>query len=318
MAARWPPLPPVVWSRRRAARTSRSAEIWVGVRDPGHRGAGAGHAILRDALDRGGRRVVPAPPHDDDVLAPVHDPALLDHLRTVAWDEWGRRATGGSGQDRVVPYVFPTPGDARRPARARPPAAMHARAGLYCYDTMTLVGPGTWAAARAAVDVALTAVDLVARRRAARRTRWCRPPGPPRDPARRSAARATSTTRRSRPQALRGAGRARVAVVDVDAHHGNGTQAMFYDRADVFYGSVHVDPGAGWFPHFVGLRGRSGGTAPAPGPTRNRPLAPGTGDDGWLAARPTARAARGASGAGALVVRSAWTPRPTTRRARWR
>ena len=74
-----------------------------------------------------------------------------------------------------------------------------------------------------------------------------------------------------------------MAVIDIDAHHGNGTQMIFYDRADVFYGSVHVDPGAGWFPHYAGYateRGRGGGD----GANRNLPLAPGTGDDGWLAA----------------------------------
>ena len=44
----------------------------------------------------------------------------------------------------------------------------------------------------------------------------------------------------------------RVAIVDIDAHHGNGTQAIFWNDPDVFYGSVHVDPAAGWFPHTVG------------------------------------------------------------------
>jgi acetoin utilization deacetylase AcuC-like enzyme len=84
-------------------------------------------------------------------------------------------------------------------------------------------------------------------------------------------------------QALRAAGAGRVAVIDIDAHHGNGTQMIFYGRADVFYGSVHVDPGAGWFPHYAGYageRGRDEGT----GANRNLPLAPGTGDQGWLAA----------------------------------
>ena len=79
-----------------------------------------------------------------------------------------------------------------------------------------------------------------------------------------------------------------MAVLDIDAHHGNGTQMIFYARADVFYGSVHVDPGAGWFPHYAGLRR---GTRPGrgAGANRNLPLAPGTGDEGWLAAcRPCA------------------------------
>lgn len=75
----------------------------------------------------------------------------------------------------------------------------------------------------------------------------------------------------------------RVLIVDVDAHHGNGTQALFYDRADVFYGSLHIDPGAGWFPHYLGYadeRGRGDGD----GANRNVPLAPETPDDGWLEA----------------------------------
>ena len=70
-----------------------------------------------------------------------------------------------------------------------------------------------------------------------------------------------------------------VAVVDVDAHHGNGTQEIFYAADDVRTGSVHVDPGAGWFPHFLGFADEDGG-----GTNRNVPVAPGTGDDGWLAA----------------------------------
>jgi acetoin utilization deacetylase AcuC-like enzyme len=71
-----------------------------------------------------------------------------------------------------------------------------------------------------------------------------------------------------------------VAVIDVDAHHGNGTQAIFYDDPGVRTGSVHVDPGAGWFPHFLGFADETG----AGGSNRNVPLAPGAGDEEWLAA----------------------------------
>jgi acetoin utilization deacetylase AcuC-like enzyme len=146
---------------------------------------------------------------------------------------------------------------------------------------MTLIGPGTWQAARAAVDVALTAADLVADG-ATSSYALVRPPG-------------HHATRRAfggscylnnaavAAQRLRDRDAARVAIVDIDAHHGNGTQAIFYDRADVFYGSVHVDPGAGWFPHFVGFADELGRDAGA-GSTHNIPLAPGTGDEGWLAA----------------------------------
>ena len=57
-------------------------------------------------------------------------------------------------------------------------------------------------------------------------------------------------------QSLRQAGAARVAIVDIDAHHGNGTQSIFYDRADVLYASVHVDPGGRLVPALPGLRQR--------------------------------------------------------------
>ena len=53
----------------------------------------------------------------------------------------------------------------------------------------------------------------------------------------------------------------RIAILDIDAHHGNGTQEIFYERNDVFYASVHVDPDAGWFPHFCGFEQETGARA---------------------------------------------------------
>ena len=83
-------------------------------------------------------------------------------------------------------------------------------------------------------------------------------------------------------------------MVDIDAHHGNGTQELFLDRRDVLTASVHVDPGAGWFPHFLGFAAENDEA------NLNLPLAPGTGDDGWLAA--VREAAAFAAPARALVV----------------
>src|SRR5262249_49296850 len=96
-------------------------------------------------------------------------------------------------------------------------------------------------------------------------------------------------------------GATRVAIIDIDAHHGNGTQEIFYARDDVFYGSLHVDPGAGWFPHFVGF-GDETGRGAGEDANRNVPLAPGTGDDGWLAALDTLVDAARAHRSEALVV----------------
>jgi acetoin utilization deacetylase AcuC-like enzyme len=84
-------------------------------------------------------------------------------------------------------------------------------------------------------------------------------------------------------QRLRSRGVERVAIVDIDAHQGNGTQEMFWDRADVLYTSVHVDPAEGWFPHIVGYEDERGGGV-GQGCNLNVPVAGGSGDDVWLAA----------------------------------
>jgi acetoin utilization deacetylase AcuC-like enzyme len=88
-----------------------------------------------------------------------------------------------------------------------------------------------------------------------------------------------------------------VAVIDVDAHHGNGAQSIFWGEDDVLTGSVHVDPGAGWFPHFLGFAQETGD-----GANRNLPLAPGSGDEPWLAAVAELAEWVRAGGATALVV----------------
>ena len=109
------------------------------------------------------------------------------------------------------------------------------------------------------------------------------------------------------PQQLRRRGRTparrrgeRVAVLDIDAHHGNGTQSIFYDDPEVLTGSVHVDPGAGWFPHLPGFASEIE-AAPA-GPTATSALAPGSGDDDWLEAVTTLAEWAAAEGARRLVV----------------
>jgi len=286
----------VVWSDE-TRRHEPKGEVWVGVPTPGTEVPERVDRILA-TLDAQGAQRVEATPHDDGVLTRVHDPEFVEHLGTIH-AEWMRSGIPELvGQDRVVPYMFAT--DAMLdglPGRRAP--ATHARAGRYCYDTMTLVGPGTFEAARAAVDCALTAVDLVA---AGERSAYalCRPPG---HHVTTSAYGGSCYLNNAAvaAQGLRDAGHERVAVVDVDAHHGNGTASIFYDRADVFYGSVHIDPGAGWFPHVVGYADETG-TGDGAGTTLNVPLAPETGDERWLEAVQELADAVGAHGASALVV----------------
>jgi len=286
---------PVVWSphtRRHVA----GAEIWVGVRIPGTE-VPERVDLIRDTLVGSGHRLVGAGAHDDAALVTVHDAALVEHLRTVypTWVEAG--FLDDPGQDRVVPYVFPT-AEMLGPLPRHDAAAIHAQAGLYAYDTMTVLGPGTYDAARAAIDCALTAVDLVVAGESAAYA-LCRPPG---HHVTRSAYGGSCYLNNAAvaAQSLRN-DHDRVAIVDLDAHHGNGTAAIFYERGDVFYGSVHVDPGAGWFPHFVGFADERG-VGDGAGCTLNIPLAPGSDDSAWLTAVAELARAVEAFGASALVV----------------
>ena len=270
---------PIVWSDRHRLHEP-GGEVWVGVRTPGTEVPARADAI-RGALEACDAPFVPAEPHPDaDVLA-VHDASLLDYLRT-AWDEWAEAGLPDDpGQDRVVPYVFAHPGLTPHLTPAVP-VATWARPGYFAYDTMTLVGPGTYEAARAAVDAALTAADLVAAGGAPAAYACTRPPG---HHVTRTVHGGSCYLNNAAAAAARLRTRTggRVAVIDIDAHHGNGTQAIFYDRADVLTASVHVDPGAGWFPHFLGFATETGAGA-GEGANRNVPLAPGAGDAEWLRA----------------------------------
>jgi acetoin utilization deacetylase AcuC-like enzyme len=255
----------------RVVRSSRArdhvpgAEIWLGMRTPGTEVPERVDAIEAALADW---PVVEATAHGDEVLLRVHDPRLVEHVRTV-WERWDH-------SDRVVPYLFPTPG-MLGDLPLREPTAVHGAAGMYAYDTMTLIGPGTWEAARGAVDVALTCVDQVGDGVIYGLTR------PPGHHVTRSAYGGSCYLNNAAvaAEALRGAGHERVAIVDIDAHHGNGTQDVFYARGDVLYASLHVDPGAGWFPHYAGFADEVGAGA-GEGANLNIPLAPGTGDMRWL------------------------------------
>ncbi len=220
-----------------------------------------------------------AAPTPDDALVELHDPELVAYLAT-AWRDW--RAAGlpeDPGQDRVVPYLFAHPGLVGR-ERPVDPAAVTARAGRFAYDTMTLIGPGTWEAARAALDAAVSAAELVLDGQAAAYA-CCRPPG---HHATRTGFGGSCYLNNSAAAAARlRAAEDPIAVIDVDAHHGNGTQDIFYADPGVMTGSVHVDPAAGWFPHYVGFADERG-AGPGAGANRNLCLAPGAGDEPWLEA----------------------------------
>ena len=269
---------PVLWSFDTRLHDPRH-EVWVGVPTAGTETSARVDVIL-EALDGPGFRLVEVEPAGQrPALDAVHDPGLLEFLGTAA-ERW---AAGPYvdlvGQDRVVPYFFPTPAmTAGLPAR--PAVSVHADTGRFAYDTMTLVGPGTFAAALAAVDCAAAAADLVSSGAEPLAYALCRPPGHHATPAGFGGSCYLNNAAVAA-EVLRAGGATKVGIVDVDAHQGNGTAAIFYDRADVLYGSVHVDPGAGWFPHVVGYADETG-VGSGTGATRNLPLPEATGDGPWL------------------------------------
>jgi len=268
----------VVWTNAHRLHAPETA-VWIGVPIPADELPQRADAI-RAALEGAGAPIVLAEPHSDDPLHAVHDPELVSVLRD-AWEVWvAAGLPEDPGQPDVVGYIFPTPG-LMAGLEPRVPSALPARTGAYCYDTMTVVAEGTWEAARAAVDAALTAADLI-HEGAPAAYACCRPPG---HHVTRAAFGGSCYLNNSAiaAQYLRDHGFSRVAVLDLDAHHGNGAQAIFWERDDVLTASVHVDPAHGWFPHFLGFADERGGGA-GDGFNVNVPLPPGSGDPDWLAA----------------------------------
>lgn len=270
------PAIPVVWSTDTLAHRP-DREVWIGMPLDSSEVPDR-VTVIEQALRSAGHHLVEADAHSDEALCSVHAPALVRHLSTV-YSQWVDGGFVDHGQDRVVPYFFPTAAMLGPIPHTRA-SSVHATAGQFCYDTMTTVGPGSWSAIRAAADCALTAADLVVGGQAERAYALCRPPG---HHVTRDAYGGSCYLNNAAlaAQALVDGGHERVAVIDVDAHCGNGTAAIFYDRPDVFYGSVHVDPAAGWFPHVVGHASETGSGEGA-GATLNLPLAPGSGDAAFM------------------------------------
>src|SRR6185312_698785 len=199
-------------------------ETWLGLEIPANEVPERAERI-RAALAAQGTPLVEARRQPDDAVTAVHDPELVEHLAR-AWADWQEAALDvDPGQDRVVPYLFPHPGlfsgQAVHTARS-----ITARAGQFGFDTLTAVGPGTWEAARGAVDAAVTAAELVAEGAPAAYA-CTRPPG---HHVTRTCFGGSCYLNNSAAAAarLRAGGHDPVAVLDIDAHHGNGAQAIFW------------------------------------------------------------------------------------------
>jgi acetoin utilization deacetylase AcuC-like enzyme len=245
--------------------------------------------LLREALAAAGHPLVPPAGHGLEPVLAVHEPALVGFLEG-AWAAW--RAAGGP--EVLIPDSFAIARLAR--GGGRDLGGGIGRAGWFCFDTATPLVAGSFAAAAAAADAALTAADLVAGGAPAAYA-LCRPPGHHAGPGYYGG----FCLLNNAAIAARALGRlGRVAVVDVDFHHGNGTQDIFWEDPQVLYVSLHGDP-AGHYPHFTGAADEVGG-ARALGTNRNLPLPDGTGDEPYLEALAEAMGVVAAFDPAALVV----------------
>lgn len=220
-------------------------------------------------------------------IAAIHPPDYLTFLQTIH----ARWSALSGASDEVIPNVHPS-----RVAGSYP-ASPVGQAGWHQADTACPIGAHTWQACYWSAQTALSAATAVLQG-ARGAYALCRPPGHHAyaDMAggfcflNNSAIVADTLTRAG----------ARAAVLDIDVHHGNGTQGIFYERGDVLTVSLHTDP-AQFYPFFWGYAHERGAGAGL-GANLNLPLPRGTDDDHYLAALPTAFDALQAFGTDTLVL----------------
>ena len=241
---------------------SPAGEFFNGAMHPAAEHQGRVDAIL----DATGSTQAPSDQGLEPLLR-VHSVEYVEFLRT-AHDQW--REAGREGD--AFPYTFPVVG--RRPLNL---SRIDALLGQYSFDTSTPIADGTWEASYWAAQTALAATDAVlAGERSA--FAFCRPPGHHCGRDYLGGYSYLSNAAIAAEQAL-AAGKRRVAILDVDYHHGNGTQDVFYARRDVAYASIHADPVMD-YPYFWGHADEVG-EGEGRGANINMPLPRGTGWSGY-------------------------------------
>jgi acetoin utilization deacetylase AcuC-like enzyme len=245
-------------------------------------------ARLANMLAQMGEVRAPAD-HGLEAIVAVHDPGYVAFLQSAhaAWLAAGREGD-------AIGYAFPVRG--RRPLDIE---RIDGKLGQYGFDTVTPIAAGTWAAAYGAAQSALGALEAVASGEAGKAFALCRPPG--------HHAGAdyfggycylNNAAIAARAAVARGMGP--VAVLDVDYHHGNGTQDIFWEDGSVFFASIHADPRTD-FPYFWGHADECGAGA-GEGATFNQPLPRGTGWAEYEGALAKALEAIARFGAKTLIV----------------
>lgn len=205
--------------------------------------------------------------HGLEPILAVHDADFVHHLREVYFENaayWGK-------PEAVFPHAF-----AVRQSR-RKPRGFLGQLGYYAFSSGTPILEGTWEAAYWSVQTALTAADFLL---AGDRSVYalCRPPG--HHAARDFYGGFCYLNNAAIAARYLGAGGARVAILDLDYHHGNGTQEIFYDDPLVMFCSLHADPDEN-YPYYWGGADEVG-EGPGKGANRNWPLPRDTDDESYL------------------------------------
>jgi acetoin utilization deacetylase AcuC-like enzyme len=205
----------------------------------------------------------------------IHSAAYLDFFHG-AWARWQSQSwQTQNGHGDLLPFTWPA-----RTLRRVIPKDLHGQLGYYSFDGGAPITAGTWQAAYSAAQVALSAQQAISNG-AHSAFALCRPPG------HHAAGELMGgycylNNAAIAAQAFLDQGTQRVAILDVDYHHGNGTQDIFYSRSDVLFASIHGDP-AEEFPFFLGYSDECGEGAGV-GCNFNYPLAMGSPWDVWSAA----------------------------------
>jgi acetoin utilization deacetylase AcuC-like enzyme len=244
-------------------------EVEGGVIIPSYEAPGRFDAI-RVALEVAGGFTFEEPPKpSDEVLAGVHHPAYVVYLREASVE--ARKARDPAAK-QLWPTVFPFGPNPRA-------TGTRALRGQYCFDTYTPILPGTYSAALGGANAAARAADILAEGTERVVYVLTRPPG---HHAEADRCGGYCYFNNAAVAAERLSKHGKVAILDLDIHHGNGTQHIFYARADVFTASVHCDP-AELYPYFSGFADETG-TGAGLGANLNHPLPHGTGAKEYRAA----------------------------------
>ncbi|MCU4160371.1 histone deacetylase family protein [Acidiphilium sp. AL] len=228
--------------------------------------------LIRAEIERARLGEISAPqPYPLSKLTAIHDAGMID-LFQHAYAEWQEAGRSGG----AIPFTFGT----RGVREDRVPRCLDGKLAYYSFDAGTPITPTSWRAIKSSADTALTASSLITQ---GERSAFalCRPPGHHAGTDHyggycflNNAAIAA--------QAMLGDGAARIAILDIDYHHGNGTQQIFYRRNDVLFVSIHGDPDAE-FPYRLGFADETG-AADGEGMNANYPLPLGTEWPAWSAA----------------------------------